>query len=153
MRKRGFTIIELIVVISIIMLLAGLITGGASVARRKALESKAKSDIAALELAIGMFETDTGQYPMDTSTGSYSGNTANWHLIKSLSDQIVSTALGYTNWHGPYMDFKTSDLTNEEFTDPWGDPYAYDSSSPPTLNNTNSYDIWVPAKEDDINNW
>jgi len=149
MRKRGFTIIELIVVISIIMLLAGLITGGASVARRKALESKAKSDIAALELAIGMFETDTGQYPADNK-----GSSSNAALVDALESNVIPPV--YSNWHGPYMDFKSNDLNvDEEFTDPWGNPYDYDTQTGtiPPPNNTNSYDLSCQSPHDDIYNW
>lgn len=65
LRARGFTIIELLVVISVIALLASLTVGLSSVASRKSKESRLKGDLAKLGTAIDSYHTSIGSYPRD----------------------------------------------------------------------------------------
>ena len=61
--SRGFTLIELLTVMAIIVVLAGLTMGLSSYANRKALESRAKAEIRAMELALEAYKADNGGYP------------------------------------------------------------------------------------------
>ncbi|MBM3253702.1 MAG: prepilin-type N-terminal cleavage/methylation domain-containing protein [Candidatus Omnitrophica bacterium] len=142
-RRAGFTLIELIVVMAIIIILAGAVSGTSQIARKKALTSKTKAAISSLETALSMYETDCGVFPP-------SGNS-----------NMVSELIGpstQTGWNGPYMTFKSSELSGGAFIDPWGSPYVYTN---PGAHNTSSVDIYSlgPNKTDesgtgdDINNW
>ena len=88
MKKRGFTLIELLVVIAIITILAGMVVGGAQQARKRGAITKARSQIATLETAISMYETDIGIYPE-------SGN-------KNLTSALIEDP-DDLDWSGPYM--------------------------------------------------
>lgn len=109
---KAFTLIELMMVMIIIGILASLITTGAFRAIRSARESRAESDIAALETALERYKLDTGVYP-DNTSGTNSFKT--W----------LHNDDGSTGWNGPYMNFKAKDLNVNAFTDPWGSDYIY----------------------------
>ena len=70
MNQKGFTLLELLIVITIIVMLASLLIPAGSKARERARMAKAKSHISALELAITAFQTDFGYYPTNQSGGS-----------------------------------------------------------------------------------
>src|SRR3974390_1864184 len=133
--ERGFTLVEMLVVISIIALIMALV--GPRVLNFLA-ESKvkaAKIQIVSLESALDLYALDTGQYP-SSSEGL---------------DALMHRPGGVTSWSGPYL--KGSEVPN----DPWGKPYIYRSPG-----EHGSYDIvsyGADGKEGgtgataDINSW
>jgi general secretion pathway protein G len=62
-RQRGFTLIELIVVVTIIGLLAGIAVVGIGHAQQKARENILKADLANMRKAIDDFYADKQRYP------------------------------------------------------------------------------------------
>jgi general secretion pathway protein G len=98
---RGFTLVELLVVMVIIGLLATLVAPGLFKQLGKGQVSAAKAQIASLEQALDKFRLDVGRYPT-TQEGLSS---------------LVSNP-GIENWDGPYV--KTGTIT-----DPWKRPYQY----------------------------
>lgn len=145
MYKQGFTLIEIVVVMAIIAILAGLVGGSAMLARKRGSIAKAKAAIASMETAITMYQLDMVNYPSDTEG------------IKSLVETLTQNP-GDSSWRGPYMGFKSEDLKDGEAVDPWGNPYRYNSSSP--QHNTASYDLYSfgpdgpgGSPSDDITNW
>lgn len=101
-RHRGFTLIELMVVMVILVLLAG----GVSVVVVNRVEqgrrARAQTDIAALESALDAYHVDTGDYPSE----------------EEGLQALVSPPAGVSNWNGPY-------IRRPNFNDPWGNPYQY----------------------------
>jgi general secretion pathway protein G len=145
MRKKGFTLIELLVVIAIIAILAGMVVSGAQQARKRGTITKTKAQMAGIETAISMYETDMGSYP----------ETGNSVLVSALT----KGAEGDADWSGPYMQIKKDELNESgEYLDAWGNAFVYIN---PGKNNTSFYDLYSMGPngagdgedKDDIKNW
>src|SRR5947209_20465512 len=67
---RAFTIIELLVVISIIIILAGLILSTVGYVQKKGARSRAEAEIAAITAALENYKADNGIYPRDTTNST-----------------------------------------------------------------------------------
>ena len=66
--EQGFTLVELMVVIVIIGLLATIVLINVLPSQDKAMQTKARADIATLEQAMEMYRLDNFSYPTDLST-------------------------------------------------------------------------------------
>lgn len=89
--KRGFTLIELMVVVSIIGILmaAGIVTF--SNAQKAARDAKRRADVDAIAKAAEQYYADTGQYA--TSRAVYWSTVANWtsgEILTILGDKFPS---------------------------------------------------------------
>jgi type II secretory pathway pseudopilin PulG len=62
-RYNAFTLIELIVVVGIIIVLAGLVLSTVGYARKKGARARAETEIAAMSAAIENYKSDNGIYP------------------------------------------------------------------------------------------
>jgi len=133
-RNKGFTLIELMLVVIIIGVLVSMVMPRLTGRTQQAKIAAAKADIEAnVALALDLFEVDNGRYP-----SSEEGLEA---LLKEPSS--------VENWNGPYLKKK------KKPADPWGNPYIYKS---PGTHNMQDYDLqsYGPdgvESEDDINNW
>ena len=94
---QGFTLIELIVVVAIIGLLAGLVVPQFIKQEEKATAKAAKAQIELLGTALDTFRLDVGRYP-----SSQEG-------LQALTQKPG----GLDRWEGPY-------LKKEVPNDPWG---------------------------------
>lgn len=113
-REKGFSLIELIVVLVILGLLATVV--GPRVMQRL---SQGKIEIARLQIdqldgALGLFHFDVGRYPTSAEG------------LQALIEDP-----GIDNWSGPYLDKKTLP------TDPWNREYQFRS---PGVHG--DYDLW-----------
>ncbi len=68
--KEGFTLLELLTVVAIIIVLAGLILSGMGYAQQKSASERARAEIAALSLAIEAYKIDFGDYPRFSNSGT-----------------------------------------------------------------------------------
>ncbi|MBI3758702.1 MAG: type II secretion system major pseudopilin GspG [Deltaproteobacteria bacterium] len=100
--QRGFTLLELLVVMVIIGLLAGYVGPKYFAQIGKSEVKAARAQIDALEKALDQYRLDVGRYPT-----SENGLAA---LMKRPPSE--------NRWQGPY-------LRKEVPADPWGHPYQY----------------------------
>jgi len=107
--KKGFTLIELMVVIAILALLGGMVAPKVIGRLRQAKPQKAKIDLTQIETGMDMYAADNGSYPT-TEQG-----------LQALITK-PTTPPEPLNWSGPYV--KPTD-----FKDPWGIVYVYVSPS------------------------
>jgi len=137
---RGFTLIELMVVVIILGILALYVGPKIMGEPEKAKRVKAKMDIATLETALKMYKLDNGVYP-STEQG-----------LQSLVE-MPETGVVPKNWRkGGYIE------KNRVPKDPWGNEFVYISPGVHGDFDLISYGLdGVPGGEDegglDINNW
>ena len=67
-RVRAFTVIELLIVMAIILVLAGLILATSSYVQKKGARSRAEAEIAAISAALENYKADNGVYPRNSTT-------------------------------------------------------------------------------------
>ena len=72
-RCAGFTLVELLTVITIIIILAGLTVGAFGWVNKKAARSKAETQMRLLENAIQQYHADAGSYPEAQGRGNNQG--------------------------------------------------------------------------------
>ncbi len=135
---KGFTIMEMITVMTIIAVLMGIILPIIGVAKQKALAAKAKIMIESIGAAIKMYEMDFGDLPPDDNHPSSTAfNRATESLYSYLTTQW--TTLDASIYAGPYIEFKgdvskgigVADSEPDgkyEIVDPWGNEYCYESN-------------------------
>lgn len=101
-RRRGFTLLELLVVLIIIGLLAGIVGPRLFKNVSKSQVTTARAQIDALSKALDQYRLDVGHYP-STAEGLAA---------------LMTRPAGEANWSGPY-------LKRAAPLDPWGMPYQY----------------------------
>lgn len=100
--EAGVTLIEMLVVVTIMGLFAYFVLPKFMKQADKAKVTAARSQIASYVTAISAYKLDTGNFP-NTEQGL----------------QALRTAPeGVTNWQGPY-------ISQDVAPDPWGHPYIY----------------------------
>lgn len=132
---RGFTLIELMIVVVILAVLAAAVIPRLTGRTQQARISTALMDITGnISVALDLYELDNGRYP-STDQGLQA------LLSKPSSSPVPS------NWNGPYLKRKP--------VDPWKNVYKY--VSPGT--HSNDYDLYsvgpdgTEGSEDDVTNW
>jgi general secretion pathway protein G len=129
---RGFTLIELMLVLVILSILAAIVVPKFSGRTEQARQTAAQTQISSFGTALDAFEVDNGYYPKGRN---------------GLTD-LVQQSRDAQNWKGPYV----KDIP----VDPWQHPYIYEC---PGKHNPTSYDLSSAGPdgrtgtEDDIVNW
>jgi general secretion pathway protein G len=137
-RASGFTLLEILVVLAIIGLLAGLAISNSDKIFGRSQEAVAKVFVRdSLKTSLVRYRIDLGDYP-STAEG--------------MQALITAPAGKAERWHGPYIDAPGGRIP----VDPWGEPYQYRY---PGVKNKEGYDLFskgpdkTEGTEDDIGNW
>lgn len=169
----GFTLVELLCVMTIIAILAALVLGTFQYAQQKGARSRSETEINALEAALESYKADNGTYPSSSETDSlgpvatsYSPSAyvaAGQILYKALSgdtDFNFSNGMGGASAGKQYFEFKPNQLYSNGTTsttypiDPWGNAYGYSTAQanvaptalPATTPGFNpTFDLWSTA--------
>lgn len=136
--SRGFTIVEILVVLAIIGLLVGLVVTNADKVLGSSSEKVAKIFVGdSLKTPLVRYRIDLGDYP-STAEG--------------LAALVAAPSSVAEKWKGPYLDVSGGKMP----TDPWGQPYEYRY---PGVKNVGGYDVYSKGPDkaadtaDDIGNW
>jgi len=81
----AFTIVEVLVVMTIILVLAGLVLATSSYVHNKGARSRAEAEIAAMSAALENYKADNGVYPLDTSVDARVTLDASLYTAASLT--------------------------------------------------------------------
>ena len=129
-RNRAFTLVEILLVVTIIGILAALVIPKLIGRTEQSRIASANADVmGGISTALNVYEVDNGVFP------------------KSLQDLIQQPA-DAKNWRGPYL--------GKLPVDAWGHPYVYHY---PGKRNQNSFDLLSigpdgqEGTDDDIGNW
>ncbi len=114
--KKGFTLIEVVVVMAIIAVLAVLVVGAIQVARKQSKYTEARSELRDIRTAMEAYISKTGELP-PTGGSCYSLQ----QLPNSYSTGQWNMAVDAIKAEGIIND----DTATEYKTDPWGRPYMY----------------------------
>ncbi len=131
----GFTLLELLVVIVIIMFLAGITIPIVSSIQTSAKKGVTSAQISQLGLALKQFESDFGVFPPDNYTANpitIGGvsipvdsdlDTGSKCLVFFLGSKFIFTSTSFNDIYGPYIEFKRAQLdkvTGVDFADDTG---------------------------------
>lgn len=103
-RRRGFTLMEVLLVLAILVVLGSLVTVGYVNIQRGAYIRSAETQINLLEEAIGLYQLDIGRIPPS---------------LEALREPPADLA-NPAKYNGPY-------LKTEVPVDPWNSPYIYEA--------------------------
>jgi general secretion pathway protein G len=120
-RNRGFTLLELMVVLVILALLATIAAPRVTKYLSKAKTESARIQVDALGAAIDAFHLDVGRFPTQREGLNV--------LIESPPDA--------PGWDGPYL------KKRESLLDPWRRPYRYRQPG-----NHGDYDVFTLGSDD-----
>ncbi len=171
---RAFTIVELLIVIVIILVLAGLILATSGYVQTKGRRSRAEAEIAAISAALENYKADNGIYPSSTDTknldpatatlGNY--KTASSYLYATLSgdeddDSTTPTAANAKNYFGaalkPNILGPSPPGPNTYLRDPFGNSYGYSTAKADNPEGTVGYnptfDLWSTANSTNQPEW
>jgi type II secretory pathway pseudopilin PulG len=169
-RYNAFTLIELVLVVGIITVLAGLVLSTVGYARKKGALARAETEIAAISAACENYKADNGVYPNSTGTGGTDGldpSTTNLANYKTPCRYMYGELSGDHDFNGTpdtgtrsYMTFKPASLLRDDMSnppsstnpvtamcDPFTNPYGY--STMKASGGANGYnptfDLWSIA--------
>src|SRR6266478_3464984 len=162
----AFTLIELIVVITVIVILTGLVLSTVGYARKKGARARAETEIAAMSAACESYKADNGVYPASSDTNNLNAQTsfnpsayqaASLYLYNALFGATAGSRTPNTGARSyfvfkPNMLFPADQTQNVQYIqDPFGNSYGYSTIDNPVANPSPTpgynptFDLWSTA--------
>ncbi len=108
--RGAFTILELLVVMTIIIVLAGLILATSGYVQKKGARSRAEAEIAAMSTALESYKADNGMYPTNNDTNNLNPADANPLHYQDASRYLYTQVSGDSD--GDPTTFAATDTRN-----------------------------------------
>ena len=165
MRKSGFTVVELLITITIILVLAGLILATSGYVQAKGKRSLVEAEIAAISAALENYKADNGIYPTDTANGTTNTLDARTMFNPTAAHYVAASVFLYKELSGDstgnriptgksYFAFKPHMLLPKDqaqavsaIADPFGYSYGYSTAyqANPSKGYNPTFDLWSTA--------
>ena len=177
-KENAFTLVEIMIVMSIIAVIMGFLVGATIKARQKGKITKTQATMNSIAAALRMYQDDFGAYPPNnlinrhTSTVAGSAGECLYYYLGATFKSGVNSSINA----GPYLKFSGTEVTTtrigicdfdgdggidddlKTIDDAWGKELHYRN---PAVVNINSYDLYSEGANktdnsgsgDDINNW
>jgi prepilin-type N-terminal cleavage/methylation domain-containing protein len=164
--RGAFTLIELIVVVTVIVILTGLVLSTVGYVQKKAARSRAETEIAAMAAALESYKADNGIYAFNSATNTLDARTNIDPSSYPSASLLLYEQLAGDSAHNrqpsgkSYFTFKPKMLYPDDQTqnvqyirDPFGNSYGYSTAGNPQVNPTPAgtpgynptFDLWSTA--------
>lgn len=163
LQAQGFTLIEMLVTITIIIILAGLSMGGYNYVIQKQAMSQAATQIALLSKALEEYKLDNGNYPAPVLPATEITTNDLYKLLYSPPGKIYLSEFDPKSNKQGWLDLTVP--ATPKVIDPWGAEYIYRNGSHTDAKNpdfdliskgkdglTNASNPAAPENKDDIRN-
>ncbi len=122
--RRGFTLIEVLMVIVVIAILAAIIVPRLLGAGRQAKESSLRAHLQELRNAVALFQAQCGTYPGDLQDVAEP-------TFANLTNPANGVKIAESAWNGPYVTNPDGNLPNNPITgaNVEGTDWLYDSAT------------------------
>ena len=177
--RRGFSLVEMLAVITILMILAAIVIAGTGFVKGKQARATAEVQVKLLSGALDQYKLDTGSYPPGGTGGQRDSKIVYRALYWDSDDngagadvdkdqKIYLSELDPQNNKQGWTDGKRAEVI---LLDPWGNEYRYrsgkmnDGTANPNAVNPD-FDLWsagpdgkttdgddTDVTKDDIRNW
>lgn len=158
--RRGFTLVELLVVIAVIIILAAISFTAVGVLSRQGNRKKAETQFQLLASGLDLYRAEAGAYPQHTGTPEDGSKVVYQALSGNGDDQLGGSTPPSANprrqdlLREPYVpellpgsDGKQKWLSSTypfQIVDPWNERWNYLSGNPGNQDNA-GYDLWSRA--------
>jgi general secretion pathway protein G len=158
--RRGFTLIEMLATVTIIVILAGMVVAGTGFVKDKQNRAKAEIQIKLLANACEEYKLDHGSYPGKDENSKGDGKNMSNELFRDLywdsnrdgsgpktdtEQKIYISELDPENNSQAWTDGKDQDI---RILDPWNNEYRYRKGAS-ALNP--DFDLWSTGKDGKTN--
>ena len=160
--RGAFTIIEVLIVITVILVFAGLILATSGYVQTKGNRSRAEAEIAAISTALENYKADNGIYPIDAANGTTNTLDARTMFNPTAAQYAAASVFLYKELSGDpignrtpteksYFSFKPNMLlpknqaqTVSAIADPFGHSYGYSTAyqANPAKGYNPTFDLW-----------
>ncbi len=139
-KERGFTLVELLVVVIIIAILAAIAIPKFTNASLRSKESSLKGELKMLRDGVELYKNDIGGYP--AAITDLSATTAPTNYYNSVSSALTSITSG--TWKGPYVSNVDNDpISNTSFNYTYTTGVIHASSTDPEpASDGSNYQNW-----------
>lgn len=161
----SFTVVELLSVIAVILVLAGLILATSGYIQTKGKRARAETEIAAISAGLENYKADHGVYPIDVTNGSTNSLDARTMSNPAAAEYAAASLFLYEELSGDpagnrapteksYFFFKPNMLLPRDqaqavtaISDPFGNSYGYSTANQanPSRGYNATFDLWSTA--------
>ncbi len=131
-REMGFSLIELVIVVSVLAILAAVVTPQINKLVTKSKVSRLETELKTIKNALNSIYADVGFIPKDVSKNTDPGLMSSSKVPKAYRDK----------WEGPYLDRWPTEH-------PWGGSYDYNYGKKNGFNydGTSSNEVWITISD------